>query len=478
MLDNLFLINDLPDKFFSKLASKNRDIYIDALLYVYRYFDTEINFRQYLDNVADALMLHLEQLNAELCLIDDESDEKIEQKSHREMAKSLLKEMSRKEIGWMEIETEPYDRVISQFLEITPYGLRLAEFLEGLRNMDNQSLSNHIINIYNNLRNEDIWRDDPYRDGLMTILSEAKDLSRELKRLTSDIKKFVQMSLNEEISYETITDGIINFYSSPFLKDYIYFCKRENLISYREKSIEKLYELKRDSDKCELVILDCASRYDMSEKDAEDDVYEKINQIINFLDSDIRKIVSYINKKILTYNGIANSRLAIKRNYNVEGMQKYVEDFTRFLADICCKGELSETPVPEDLRAAFAIRSLDYVDDDSLYMTKKSVQKVKDPVSVKKMSISPEDIEYFKKRAAETAYDPYSEQKCIALVNQYIEEKGSFNVSDLPLDTKEDVLRAVALIFHEKKGKYKINIEEGYVVRGNATIKNFSVSRV
>ena len=478
-------LSQVPKRFFSKLNSKNSNLYINTLLNVYEYFKNEtLNLRSDFSDVVDALAFFFEKENASLLIIDDEEDKEIKQSNYKEMARTVLNLLSKEEIGWFYVEAEASDGFYSKYIEITPYASRLADFINDIYNINNAGFNKAIVDIYRNaneLSNENSKIRQPYQDGLSIMFKDSNTLALDLKRLNTDVRKFIQLTASQANDYESITGNIIFFANSPFLRDFFRFCDPDNLIYYKEETVKCLRIVLKRMD--EELVMDCQLAHleqegkEITEEEAVSEIKNKINKIIEFLQDDIQKIINIIRRKIITYSTIINQQLSLKRNADTETAQKKVEDFLQYIVKNHYNGKLDGKELPDDLLEVFSFNSLKYLSEDSMYTTKAASPRIKEALIQQSVEMTEDEIAEFKKDAYRGAYNPYSAKKCTELVNKYLKDKESINVSDLPMDDKEDEIKAVMIYIYGDEGNYEVIEQEGEYKKGFITIQNYIIKK-
>ena len=111
-------------------------------------------------------------------------------------------------------------------------GLLLAEFLIQLAKPKKEEYSGYIFNIYNTLKNEELWLENPYVNGIRSIHMNAKLLSKSLKKLSTFIRKIIEKMVNEG-SLESLTENLLEYFDGSFIREYSRFTKQQNIHVYR-----------------------------------------------------------------------------------------------------------------------------------------------------------------------------------------------------------------------------------------------------
>ena len=477
-------ISEIPPKFFSKLLSKNRNLYIDTLMTVYQYFQNDtISFRSDFADVVDVLALHFEKLDASLVVSEEDDEVLASQPGYKELARTVLNVLSKNDVGWFEVEAEASEGFYNRYIEISPYASRLADFLESIHKLSNEGFTKAVVDIYRNsieLTKKDSLIRNPYQDGLDVMYQDSRVLSMELRRMTTDIKKFIQATAAEEKDYGAIALNIIDFSQSAFLRDYTRFCRAESFIFYREEIVKNMRMVLRK--KNEELIIDCQlmhleqEKEEISEEQAKEEINEKILQIINFMENDIPRIINTINRKIVDYTNIINQQLKLKRNFDTENAQKLVEELLKYIVNRYYADKLTGNQVEMvELEPVFALLSAKYLSEDSLYTPKVTSKKVQEPMLQEVIELTEEDKERIKKEMYEHSFNPYAPKRCIAYAKELLADKDEIDVGEIPLASREDVLKAVMMFIYSEQGNYETIKNDGVVQKGNAVIQNFTI---
>lgn len=477
-------LSEIPPKFISKLLSKNRNLYIDTLMTVYQYFQNDtISFRSDFADVVDVLALHFEKLDASLVVSEEDDEILASQPGYKELARTVLNVLSKNDVGWFEVEAEASEGFYNRYIEISPYASRLADFLESIHKLSNEGFTKAVVDIYRNsieLTKKDSLIRNPYQDGLDVMYQDSRVLSMELRRMTTDIKKFIQATAAEEKDYGAIALNIIDFSQSAFLRDYTRFCRAESFIFYREEIVKNMRMVLRK--KNEELIIDCQlmhleqEKEEISEEQAIEEINEKILQIINFMENDIPRIVNTINRKIVDYTNIINQQLKLKRNFDTENAQKLVEELLKYIVNRYYTDKLTSNQVEMvELEPVFALLSAKYLSEDSLYTPKVTSKKVQEPMLQEVIELTEEDKERIKKEMYEHSFNPYAPKRCIAYAKELLADKDEIDVGEIPLASKEDVLKAVMMFIYSEQGNYETIKNDGVVQKGNAVIQNFTI---
>lgn len=461
------LFSVIPSGFFNCLSSgSNNGIYSDCLHIIYEQYDREISYRIARSHIRDALAAYLLENHVEFLDGEEGSGSR---KNYNDLANSIIRKFSSREIGWLEEEND--DATYEKYIIMTEQGILLAEFLQQLRKPEREEYSSYIYNIYNVLRSEEQWSQDPYVEGLKNIYRNAKLLSKALKRLSTFIKKIIERMVREE-SLESLTENIIEYCDGNFIREYARLTKQQNIHIYRSFIRSKLEVMQRDGELFELLVIGCAVEENMEEEAAKEQVLDMIQRTKGFLSEDYDRIMKEIKHKINVYLQIAVGRARFLRNResdvrgNVEQTIKYI---TEEMQELGWKSEL-----PDEMRALFLFDKNEFIDRGSIRFPRKA-QTIRKETFADLEEMTEEDLEIARKAHEKEAYNPYSKEKIKAYLELVMGEDKSISSDKLPMDSKRDLLCAMSAAAYGEENGYSIQVRDGYVESNRMIVRRFEI---
>lgn len=463
------LFEVIPSGFFNCLSSgSNKEVYSDCLQLIYEQYDREISYRIVRSNIRDALASYLLENHVEF-LDGEEGSES--QKNYNDLANGIIRKFSSKEIGWLEEEND--DATYEKHIIMTEQGILLAEFLQQLRKPEREEYSSYIYNIYNVLRNEEQWSQDPYVEGLKNIYRNAKLLSKALKRLSTFIKKIIERMVKEE-SLESLTENIIEYCNGDFIREYARLTKQQNIHIYRSFIRSKLESMRNDKEVFELLVIGCAVEEDLNEEEAEEQVLDMIQRTRGFLSEDYDRIMKEIKHKINVYLQIAVGRARFLRNResntrgNVEQTIKYIVEEMQELG--------WKMEIPEEMGALFLLDRNEFIDKGSIRFPR-NAQTIRKQTFADLEEVTEEDLEKARKAHEKEAYNPYSKEKMKLYLEKVMGDEKHISSDKLPMDSKRDLLCAMSAAAYGEENGYVIQLEDGYVETNNMILRKFEITK-
>lgn len=463
-ITNRKIFQILPNGFFNLLAGgSNQEIYSECLLLIYDQFEREISYRVDRKQIRDVLASYLYDHNISLDLEDEE------QKNYSDLANAIIRKMASKNIGWLEEETD--DATLEKAVYMTENGLALAEFLLSVQIPEKEEYSAYIIQIYNTLMNPDQWKEHPYINGLKSISTQAKALSKSLKKLSTYIRKIIERMIVEE-TFETLTDNLIEYFDGNFVKEYARLTKQQNVYRYRGIIHSKLEKIKENMSLMESMIEECRKEEEIILEEASERIDELFASTNRFLFDDYEKIMKDIKHKINVYLQVGIGRARFLRNRDIDE-KNYVERTIKILAQ-----ELSDLSnrdlLPQELMPLFAFDRNEFID----------LASIRYPGKEKTIArVTTQDVEELTDEALETArmqqekeaFNPYSKELMKQFIENCMKGKREISAEELPIRKKEDLMAVLSAVAYAKDNGYSIEVQDGYLEVNGLLLHRFLV---
>lgn len=461
------LFDVIPSCFFNCLSSgSNSGVYSDCLQIIYEQYDREISYRIARSYIRDALASYLLENHVEFLDGEDGSGDR---KNYNDLANGIIRKFSSKEVGWLEEEND--DATYEKHIIMTEQGILLSEFLQQLRAPEREEYSSYIYNIYNVLRNEEQWSQDPYVEGLKNIYRNAKLLSKALKRLSTFIKKIIERMVREE-SLESLTENIIEYCNGDFIREYARLTKQQNIHIYRSFIRSKLESMRNDREIFELLVIGCAVEEELEEEAAKEQVLDMIQRTRGFLSEDYDSIMKEIKHKINVYLQIAVGRARFLRNREAS-IRGNVEQTIQYIAE-----EMKELgwkmDLPVEMGALFLLERNEFIDRSSIRFPRKA-QAIRKQTVADLEEMTEEDLEKARKAHEKEAYNPYSKEKMKIYLEKVMGDKKRVSSDALPMDSKRDLLCAMSAVAYGEENGYEIHTEDGYVETNGMILRRFEI---
>ena len=461
------LFNVIPSGFFNCLASGgNQEIYSDCLLLIYEQYEREISYRIARGRIRDAVAAYL--LENHVRALEGEEENGV-QKTYNDLANAVIRRFCSREVGWLEEDQD--DATYEKNIVMTEQGILLAEFLQQLCQPEREEFSSYIYNIYNVLRSQEQWAENPYVNCLKNVYRNAKLLSKSLKRLSTFIKKIIERMVQEE-SLESLTENIIEYCEGDFIREYARLTKQQNIHIYRSFIRARLENMQNDAGLYEQLVSGCQAEEETDGESAEEQVLEMIQRTREFLSEDYDRIMSDIKHKINVYMQIAvgRARFLRSRGRDVRGS---VEQTIRYIAEemqtLGWKEEL-----PEEMSGLFLLDRNEFLDRNSIRFPRKA-QTVQNETFAVLEEASPEELEEARAILAREAYNPYTKENMKVYLERVMAGRARISSDELPMESRRDLLCALSAAAYGEENGYAIRVQEGYVEAHGLILRRFDI---
>ncbi len=461
------LFNVIPSGFFNCLASGgNQEIYSDCLLLIYEQYEREISYRIARGRIRDAVAAYL--LENHVRALEGEEENGV-QKTYNDLANAVIRRFCSREVGWLEEDQD--DATYEKHIVMTEQGILLAEFLQQLCQPEREEFSSYIYNIYNVLRSQEQWAENPYVNCLKNVYRNAKLLSKSLKRLSTFIKKIIERMVQEE-SLESLTENIIEYCEGDFIREYARLTKQQNIHIYRSFIRARLENMQNDAGLYEQLVSGCQAEEETDGESAEEQVMEMIQRTREFLSEDYDRIMRDIKHKINVYMQIAvgRARFLRSRGRDVRGS---VEQTIRYIAEemqtLGWKEEL-----PEEMSGLFLLDRNEFLDRNSIRFPRKA-QTVQNETFAVLEEASPEELEEARAILAREAYNPYTKENMKVYLERVMAGRARISSDELPMESRRDLLCALSAAAYGEENGYAIRVQEGYVEAHGLILRRFDI---
>ena len=237
---------------------------------------------------------------------------------------------------------------------------------------------------------------------------------------------------------------------------------------------EKLDHFRDDEDTLEQLTSACAAEEELSEEGAREHVLDMIQGTRQFLSDDYDQIMRDIKHKINLYLTIAIGRARFLRSRSADARGSVEQAVRLLVSETEATGLMDE--LPEEQRAMFLFDQNDFLDEGSLRYPGRQLA-IRKSVSQVYQEMTEEDIAEARRAQEKAAANPYSLKR----VGEYIEEQmgdvRQIEAEQLPMNSRRELLMALAAAVYGQELGYEVIPEEGYVESQQLMIRNFAIRR-
>ena len=327
------LFDILPDKFFSILTGKNKDVYVVALLTLYSLAnnnDAVIRKDEFVRFLKDKAASEVEDFS-----IEEEGDLSTSEESTSISNKASLVVRRLEETGWIEIDMD--NETLEETIILPNFSIKFITFLFETLNESTEEYSSLVHTTYSELKLEDEVRDEFMYATLLRAFENTKKLKVDLITLSHSIKVY-QKRLGKIFTSNEVLHAYFDNYKS-LVSDRIYHpLKTFDSVERFKRPIINILNgwMKNEEIRDKLVHQGMIySRTSVTPADVEkeiiskinyiSDIYESMNGLIDTIDTSHREYTKASTNKILFFNNNDRSVKACLETIIV-GLAQYKDD--------------------------------------------------------------------------------------------------------------------------------------------------------
>lgn len=363
---SLFTI--LPTNFFSILASKNKEIYAEALLLLQKSLESNdllIRRRDFVRTLKDKYS----DLILQVDLSEDENED-VDQRDFTDKASFVVRRLE--ETGWIDVEISQEN--FEEYIALPSYSISFLTLFNDLVMDHNAEYVSLVHATYSELKQEDEVKDEFMYATLVRAYENTKKLRTELITLAHSIRIF-QNRLGKVFSTNNILEDYFDLYKTRVSDRYYHPLKTfDSVAKFKRPILSILQNWLYDAETRKL--LTTQSLMWTRAKDAqaaEQDIISKINFISDMYEQ-LSTTIAQIDEKHQDYTkASANKILYLNRaDKTIKGHLDYI---FKIYAEKLSKGD-TVSPILNTLRDSFTFFPQGYITPESI--TLPIIRKLRD----------------------------------------------------------------------------------------------------
>lgn len=464
------LFNIIPEDFFKPLTSKYKTTYIDCISLIYNTYKTELSFGVDKEVILSELENYFDnESNTDIVFDEDEEVAK----DSRSKSNGILRRL--KDSGWIEYELSNDYKVKVNLID---YAATMIESFNKIIKSEEMEYQSLVSQIHATLLNQGAYV-KPYEYIIKRITENTEELMVGLKKLNTNIKKYIDAITNEKTASEIVQEFFI-YHKDIGSKAYHRIKTSDNISHFRTAIIENLYNILNDENIFERALLGYMEVEQVEEEGQAGDALR--GQILNIISAfrNYDEIISEIDSKNAKYisSAVARAKFLLTNTNNAEGK------ITKILAYLSDEFNKEETlnlydEIDESLFEVFNIFPQGFIDSDSLYVVPIS-KKIALPEELStQLGMSEEERELRKLALREKNRNRYSRKNINAFVQELLKDKKVILASTLPLDSKRNLIKIIFINLYGKDNKsiYKTTKMDEMISVNDFRFCNFLIER-
>lgn len=447
-MSQINLFNIISEEFFKPLTSKYKTTYIDCLRLIYNTYKTELSFGVDKEVILSELENYFDnESNIEMVFDEDEEIAK----DSRSKANGILRRL--KDSGWIEYEVSNDYKVKVNLFD---YAATIIESFNKIIKNEELEYQSLVSQIHATLLNKEAYV-KPYEYIIKRVSENTEELMIGLKKLNTNIKKYIDAITNEKTAGEIVEDFFV-YHKDIGSKAYHRIKTSDNISHFRSAIIENLYNILNDENIFERAVLGYMEVEQVEDQEqAIDSLRGQILHIISaFRNYD--DIISEIDSKNSKYIGsaVARAKFLLTNTNNAEGK---ISKVLAYLSEEFNKDETLNLydEVDDLLFQVFNIFPQGFIDSDSLYVVPIS-KKMSLPEELSNtLGFSTEERELRKLALQEKNKNRFSRKNINSYVEELLGDRKAILASALPLESKRDLVKIIFISLYgkDKKSIYK-----------------------
>lgn len=433
-MKNLFAI--LPADFFKPLTSKYRRQYADCILTIFNSFKPEISYGVDRNIVVNELENYYELDDRDMLLDDGKVIT-----SAREKANATIQYL--KACGWLEYEQEKNHHMNVVMYE---YAIPVIESMNRIIREEEAEYQGIISIIHSTLANKELYS-KPYELIIKGVAENSERLISELKRLNVSIKRHMDKQ-TADMSASEILEHFFEYHKNIGSKAYMRLKTSENISYFRGSILQRIDEIFDNTDVMDRAI---TGYMEVEQVEDRDMAYDRLIEILTNIKSvfyRLDEIIEEIDNKHATYmrNAVMRARFKLATGNNMEGKLQKVLDVLaeRMNSGYEKEAEVTDTDMEsEDAMSMFSFFPQNYIAPESLKTIPVSRGYVKVDDLSGMITMTETERAIYKEAMREKNRRRFSRKNINEYVSSLLGERERIKVSDIPLETKRDIIRMI-----------------------------------
>ena len=436
---------------FKPLTSKYKETFLECLLIIYRTYRDEMSFGVDKDVVVAEIERYFEMAKMEELVFEEEEEVASDARSQ---ANAVIRKL--RECGWIEYEQ---GQDYSVRVNLLDYASTLLDTFEKIISDDEMEYQSIIWQIYGTLLNKDAYA-KPYEYIIKRTAQNTEELMKGLKKLNTNIRKHIEAITIDKTAGEIVDDFFV--YQKDIGSKAYHRIKTSDNISYFRATIqEKLYGILEDEEILNKAIdgymlIESVEERWVAERELREMVLAIIKAFKNYDD-----IVGEIDDKNTRYiaSAVARAKFLLNNMNNVEG--KLIQILNHLSEEMNSVDRITFGDDADDmLMQMIGIFPQGFIDGESLYTM--PIKRNSGPPEVldEVLGMSREEREARKEAQRQRDKKRFSRKN----INKYMlalfdeKQKTVFRASELPLDSKRDMIRLIfiSLYGRDPKAEYEV----------------------
>ena len=458
------LFDVVNENFFSLLASKNKQLYFQALMVLRTCYQSELRLKR-----ADLVLYVVEQMASELTnWADDAADADMSEASgvtpdtanERTLSQSDAAEIDRgraqledmstlsgrahalvrrfQETGWLDVV--PDEQSMEEILLVPDHASAILDVLHSIVNPPDRPYNSYVYSTYSVLRTANEDRDYMY-PALQSAYENTQLLLASLRSLLHNIHRFYRTLQERSDIRELLADHFDGYQVLVATKIYHPLKTVDSVHRFRPRILALLRQWLQDGEILDLLVQSMAThRSGFPSGEARYEVIRMIQFIVESLES-MDAFLREIDRRNSAYSRASVERIQYLLNTDRDVKGKLIEILKR--APALHRDE--ESPLLRAL-STFPTYQVSFVDEDALYTEPTRRERGRPAPLDLSQRHSDETFVAQARELIERVNSLYSRDRIVAFILAQMTASGTLSAKDMRLCEMEDYLRTMVAV--------------------------------
>lgn len=355
---------------------------------------------------------------------------------------------------------------------------RIMDFLRKISERKGEGMmSNRIFSMYEIMKSafdeDSLRKERPYTNILVPLIDNETELKNELTDLKDSISNIMKavvvfQDMNSFGQYIMKDEMLDRFFHEYF------FIKNNGLIPAQISFIKNRLRMLRQGEIYERMLAECAGRFQMSMKEAEEKIEHYFAELQYFLSVEYEENMELIDTRINNYYNLANTRIMLMAGNGIR-LEAVLNDFLNAMPEL---EEEKQDEAMGQLSGCTRIINQKYVGYRS-FEKKKRLKNEGENIGLSNEELSEEEKLAQTEELFRKAPNRYSVEKVSGFVDVQMDGQEKISIKEKPVRTKEEALMYTAAMLYAGNGEfpYQVQITDEEVEKEAADMSNVVISR-
>jgi len=454
------LFSNIPENFFSILASKNKDIYAMALEVLYQSLQNDEmtirkeDFVRTLRDSASELVLRFDY--------EGEEDDIDAFASSSLPSKAAFICRRLEETGWIDIEIDP--ETFEEQIALPSYAIQFLSLIHDINNASEAQYTSLVHSTYSELKLEDEERDEFMYATLLRVYENTRKLRTELVTLGHAIRIF-QHRLGQVFSTNRVLSDYFDDYKAR-ISDRLYHPLKtfDSIAKFKRHITNILQKWLHDEDiRHQLVSQSLIYARHKDKREAEEDIIEKINYIDDMYEQ-LNHMVDEIDLKHSEYTKASATKILYLNNTDktIKGHLEAI--FKHYGEAVVTGGPVS--PILNAMQNSVSLFEAGYITPDSVALPiVRRYREEGEPLPI----IDFEDVSKMLMQGfLDETRNSFTNERIESFMKMAFGQRDRVAIEDIPLPDYDAFILLILASVHkdDRNSFYDLEMAEGHTVSG------------